>query len=54
LTEEGGCDIYWRNSSNGYYGGSVFVHGGDDVPAWYTTNTPTPSILTEITEDWRA
>lgn len=43
-TNLGVCDLVFRNSSNGYYGGSVIWYWADDVPSTYRS----------IDEDWRA
>jgi hypothetical protein len=42
-TEKGVADIVYRNSSNGYYGGSIYLYL--DVM---------PDDLTSITDDWGA
>lgn len=45
-TKKGDCDIIYRNSSNGYYGGEAFpmrVEDGQKIKNWK-----------EITEDWQA
>lgn len=44
VTDKGHAAIVYRNSSNGYYGGS----------ADYTANFTRPADLTEISEDWSA
>ena len=36
-TAKGDCDIIVRNSSNGYYGGDVYLHGKEEV--WFETPT---------------
>lgn len=45
-TDKGYADIIFRNSSNGYYGGSCFIN----------TNAPhvDTSTLKQITDDWSA
>lgn len=50
-TVGGDCRIEWRNSSNGYYGGSVELIGGRDT---YVEHDSMPTLLTPITHDWRA
>lgn len=40
-------EIIFRNSSNGYYGGSVYFK--ESMPSWVDSNT-----WTEITKDWQA
>lgn len=44
-TPKGDVDIVYRNSSNGYYGGSLT--GPSDRP-------PEQGVLHDITDDWRA
>ena len=41
-TDKGICDIVYRNSSNGYYGGEIGV------------SSRRPKELVEITDDWQA
>ena len=43
VTDKGVCDIIFRNSSNGYYGGSIVQY---DVSI--------PDKMTDITQDWQA
>lgn len=53
-TAAGHAEIRWRNSSNGYYGGSIFLVGSD-TPGWYSVSVPEEGdTLTEITADWQA
>lgn len=42
-TERGTCDVIFRNSSNGYYGGWISHHIG-----------PPPAAMRPITGDWQA
>lgn len=42
-TDKGRADIVYRNSSNGYYGGSIQLHSG-----------ALPDSMTAITDDWQA
>lgn len=42
-TDKGYTDIVFRNSSNGYYGGS-----------YYLLDNPAPENMTAITDDWQA
>ena len=42
-TDKGLADIVYRNSSNGYYGGSIDLHSG-----------ALPESMTAITDDWQA
>ena len=50
-TQKGDCDIIFRNSSNGYYGGKlVLVRSADSL-----SRGPFPETFTEITTDeWSA
>jgi hypothetical protein len=43
-TDHGSCDLIFRNSSNGYYGGTC-------LPQWVSS---LPDGVTPITRDWRA
>jgi len=54
ITAVGHCEIFWRNSSNGWYGGSIFHVGGEDTPDWYPIWAPSVDDLIEVTEDWSA
>jgi hypothetical protein len=45
-TDRGVCDLIFRNSSNGYYGGSSY-------PRW-ADGTDIPDDYRQITEDWSA
>jgi hypothetical protein len=53
-TDAGEAEVRWRNSSNGYYGGSIFLVGSDNH-GWYHTEKPSAGdVVTEITGDWEA
>lgn len=43
-TKAGDCDVIYRNSSNGYYGGSAST----------TTHVPEGVVWEKITTDWQA
>lgn len=45
------CDIIFRNSSNGYYGGSC---GLMDTTNKYSIKQLNEAVWTQITEDWKA
>lgn len=55
-TDAGEAEIIWRNSSNGYYGGSVFWPQWAEIPEWYRrVKHPEPDdVLTRVTDDWSA
>ena len=53
-TDAGEAEVIWRNSSNGYYGGSVYWPDDAALPEWYHVEPPDLSTLTAVTADWQA
>ncbi len=56
-TPAGECDIIYRNSSNGYYGGSIYNATGPEYRdvGWYVRSSDrVPDSETRIVGDWHA
>jgi hypothetical protein len=53
ITDKGSCDVIFRNSSNGYYGGDIFLMTEDQLNGHNGYNL-IPHTWVDIAEDWSA